>query len=192
MAVASASSVSAAAACERSAGRREPQQPQPPGPVESSAILASNVSGCLASDHTRMQEGRHTELTLSISLCRPSDPLPPLPSASPMTSSSSQNKYSVLLPTYNERQNLPIMIDLLVDAFTTKSERKNRWMRDACWWAYLLFADIAPLSLSCCSLSNLDYEIVIIDDNSPDKTVEVAKQLQNIFGKDRIVRQTGT
>jgi hypothetical protein len=31
------------------------------------------------------------------------------------------NKYSVLLPTYNERQNLPIMIDLLVDAFEKKS-----------------------------------------------------------------------
>lgn len=41
-----------------------------------------------------------------------------------MTSSSSANKYSVLLPTYNERQNLPIMIDLLVEAFTNKSERQ--------------------------------------------------------------------
>ena len=28
------------------------------------------------------------------------------------------NRYSVLLPTYNERQNLPIMIDLLVQTFT--------------------------------------------------------------------------
>ena len=30
------------------------------------------------------------------------------------------NRYSVLLPTYNERQNLPIMIDLLVQTFTQK------------------------------------------------------------------------
>ena len=35
--------------------------------------------------------------------------------------------------------------------------------------------------------SQLDYEIVIIDDNSPDRTIDVAKQLQKIFGEDRIV-----
>jgi hypothetical protein len=37
------------------------------------------------------------------------------------------------------------------------------------------------------SVSQLDYEIVIIDDNSPDRTIDVAKQLQKIFGEDRIV-----
>lgn len=31
------------------------------------------------------------------------------------------NKYSVLLPTYQERENLPIIIDLLVDTFEKKS-----------------------------------------------------------------------
>ncbi|KAI8921735.1 nucleotide-diphospho-sugar transferase [Entophlyctis helioformis] len=65
------------------------------------------------------------------------------------------HRYSVLLPTYNERQNLPIIV----------------WM----------------LSRPLPKRANLDYEIIIIDDNSPDGTLEVAKQLQRVYGKDRIV-----
>merc|ERR1712129_98141 len=34
---------------------------------------------------------------------------------------------------------------------------------------------------------NIAFEIVVIDDNSPDGTFEVAKQLQSIFGSERIV-----
>ncbi len=30
------------------------------------------------------------------------------------------NKYSVILPTYNERKNLPIIVSLLDDSFTAK------------------------------------------------------------------------
>ncbi|KAJ3163272.1 dolichol-P-mannose synthesis [Geranomyces variabilis] len=66
----------------------------------------------------------------------------------------SHSKYSVLLPTYNERQNLPIIIWLLVKAFTE---------------------------------GDLDYEIIIIDDASPDGTLEVAKQLQQVYGENHIV-----
>lgn len=36
-------------------------------------------------------------------------------------------------------------------------------------------------------ISNIDYEIIVIDDNSPDGTLEIAKQLQKIYGEDRIV-----
>ncbi|KAK3843511.1 MAG: dolichol-phosphate mannosyltransferase [Linnemannia gamsii] len=64
------------------------------------------------------------------------------------------HKYSVLLPTYNERDNLPIIIWLL-----TKTFHEN----------------------------NIDYEIIIIDDNSPDKTLEVAQELQKIYGENRLV-----
>ena len=35
--------------------------------------------------------------------------------------------------------------------------------------------------------SDYDYEVIIIDDNSPDGTQEVAKKLQKLYGKDRIV-----
>ena len=35
--------------------------------------------------------------------------------------------------------------------------------------------------------SDVNFEIIIIDDNSPDGTLAVAEQLQNIYGKDKIV-----
>jgi len=65
-----------------------------------------------------------------------------------------KNKYTVILPTYNERKNLPIIVCLLEEMF---SENK------------------------------LDYEIIIVDDGSPDGTLEVAKQLQYAYGPKRIV-----
>ena len=52
------------------------------------------------------------------------------------------NKYSVILPTYNEKRNLPILIYLLNKTFTA---------------------------------NKLDWEVIIVDDNSPDGTQEVAK-----------------
>ncbi|TAQ88761.1 Dolichyl-phosphate beta-D-mannosyltransferase [Chlorociboria aeruginascens] len=61
---------------------------------------------------------------------------------------AARNKYSVILPTYNERKNLPTIVWLLNDTFV-----KNR----------------------------LDYEIVIVDDGSPDNTAEIARQLQKVF-----------
>ncbi|VEN37158.1 unnamed protein product [Callosobruchus maculatus] len=67
---------------------------------------------------------------------------------------NSKNKYSILLPTYNEVENLPIIIYLIV-----------KYM----------------------SKSGYDHEIIVIDDGSPDGTLEAAKQLQNIYGKDKIV-----
>jgi dolichol-phosphate mannosyltransferase len=65
-----------------------------------------------------------------------------------------QDKYSVLLPTYNEKENLPIIVWLLVKTFTE---------------------------------ANLDYEIIVIDDGSPDGTLEAGKQLERIYGAERIV-----
>ena len=68
--------------------------------------------------------------------------------------------YSVILPTYNERDNLPLITQFLHDTFTTHS---------------------------------LSYEIIVVDDSSPDNTLEVAQSLQKIFGKDciKIVSRPG-
>ena len=63
-------------------------------------------------------------------------------------------KYSVLLPTYNERSNLPVLIWLLHRTFTSQ---------------------------------NLNWEVIIVDDNSPDGTLEIAQQLQNLYGPQHIV-----
>jgi len=66
----------------------------------------------------------------------------------------SKPKISVLLPTYNERENLPIIVWLLVKYFAEAS---------------------------------LTFEIIIIDDGSPDGTLDVAKELQQIYGEEQIV-----
>ncbi|XP_072657542.1 dolichol-phosphate mannosyltransferase subunit 1 isoform X4 [Canis lupus baileyi] len=65
-----------------------------------------------------------------------------------------QDKYSVLLPTYNERENLPLIVWLLVKSFAE---------------------------------SGINYEIIIIDDGSPDGTRDVAEQLEKIYGSDKIL-----
>ncbi|XP_073092544.1 dolichol-phosphate mannosyltransferase subunit 1 isoform X2 [Manis javanica] len=67
---------------------------------------------------------------------------------------SRPDKYSVLLPTYNERENLPLIVWLLVKSF---------------------------------SESGLNYEIIIIDDGSPDGTKDVAEQLEKIYGSEKIL-----
>ncbi|XP_021565986.1 dolichol-phosphate mannosyltransferase subunit 1 isoform X2 [Carlito syrichta] len=72
----------------------------------------------------------------------------------PEVCSAGQDKYSVLLPTYNERENLPLIVWLLVKSF---------------------------------SESGINYEIVIIDDGSPDGTRDVAEQLEKIYGSDKIL-----
>nr|CAG4637267.1 EOG090X0B9X [Ceriodaphnia reticulata]SVE73127.1 EOG090X0B9X [Ceriodaphnia reticulata] len=64
------------------------------------------------------------------------------------------DKYTVLLPTYNEKDNLPIIVWLLIKAFTE---------------------------------SGYDFEIIVIDDGSPDGTLDVAKKLQSIYGDKKIV-----
>ncbi|XP_075236413.1 dolichyl-phosphate mannosyltransferase subunit 1 [Lycorma delicatula] len=69
-------------------------------------------------------------------------------------SSDDADKYSILLPTYNEKDNLPIIV-----------------------WLIVKFMDE----------SGYDYEIIIIDDASPDGTLQVAEKLQKIYGKEKIL-----
>eukprot|EP00271_Cylindrocystis_brebissonii_P014624 TRINITY_DN3603_c0_g1_i1.p1 TRINITY_DN3603_c0_g1~~TRINITY_DN3603_c0_g1_i1.p1 ORF type:complete len:239 (-),score=30.40 TRINITY_DN3603_c0_g1_i1:761-1477(-) len=63
-------------------------------------------------------------------------------------------KYSVLLPTYNERENISVVVHLLVSVFKR---------------------------------ANLQFEVVVIDDNSPDGTQKVVKELQHHYGEDVIL-----
>jgi len=63
-------------------------------------------------------------------------------------------KYSIILPTYEEKDNLPLIIWLIFDV-----AKKN----------------------------TIDIEVIIVEDNSPDGTLDVAKQLQKIYGDDKII-----
>ncbi|NWH63033.1 DPM1 mannosyltransferase, partial [Geococcyx californianus] len=67
---------------------------------------------------------------------------------------SGAGKVSVLLPTYNERENLPLVVWLLVRTFQE---------------------------------SGNNFEIIIIDDGSPDGTQEIAEQLEKMYGSDKIL-----
>ena len=71
-----------------------------------------------------------------------------------MPSTDPTPQISILLPTYNEATNLPILTTLLHRTLTT---------------------------------SQIPYEIIIIDDASPDGTLAVAQRLQTIYGAHRIV-----
>lgn len=61
-------------------------------------------------------------------------------------------KLSIILPTYNEKENLPIII----------------------WLIYKHLRDI-------------EFEIIIIEDGSPDGTLQVAQRLQDIYSREQIV-----
>ncbi|KAF2724527.1 glycosyltransferase family 2 protein [Polychaeton citri CBS 116435] len=70
-----------------------------------------------------------------------------------------RTKYSILLPTYNERRNLPIVAWLLKEEFTK---------------------------------AKLDWELIIVDDGSPDGTQDIAKQLIAAYGPSNIKLHTRT
>ncbi|MCJ1231256.1 dolichol-P-mannose synthesis [Toensbergia leucococca] len=67
-----------------------------------------------------------------------------------------KDKYTVLLPTYNERRNISIIVWLLHKTFTE---------------------------------NNLDWEIIIIDDASPDGTQTIVRQLQHAYDPKHIILQ---
>lgn len=93
---------------------------------------------------------------------------------------SSNDKYTVLLPTYQERDNLPLIVWLLVKYL---GEWSVQFMH-----RQETFVKLSRAHNIVSLYSGYNYEIIIIDDNSPDGTLDVAKQLQDIYGQERIVR----
>src|ERR1700751_156601 len=64
---------------------------------------------------------------------------------------------SIIIPTFNERDNVPRLVDMLVG-----------------------------------SLPQVDWELIIVDDNSPDGTFEVAKRIAAGDARIRCIRRVGS
>ena len=62
-------------------------------------------------------------------------------------------KYSILIPTYNERENISLLIYMIDKILTT---------------------------------NKINYEIIIVEDNSPDKTIDSVKEMQKLYGIEKI------
>lgn len=68
-------------------------------------------------------------------------------------------KYSLIIPTYNEKKNIPILISMINSYLTEK---------------------------------NIEYEIIIVDDNSPDETYKVIETLIPLFNnKLKLLKRPG-
>ena len=87
----------------------------------------------------------------------------------------------VLLPTYNERENIALITWLLVRTFTDR--QAARLLLDN----FMLLHFETALT-STCACSKLNFEIIVVDDNSPDGTQAVVNKLQHQYGQSRIVR----
>jgi dolichol-phosphate mannosyltransferase len=73
------------------------------------------------------------------------------------SSSSSSATISIIVPTYNEAENIPILL----------------WLID-----------------QTCSTHRISYEVIIVDDASPDGTQQIVRQMQQLLGSSKVILRT--
>lgn len=102
-----------------------------------------------------------------------------------------RRKYSVLLPTYNEADNIALIVWLLIQSFESWCAMSELHFLIMCGDLHCmaLHKEESPTLIpeTACGCSGEDFEIIVIDDNSPDGTQEVVRRLQGAYGEDRIV-----
>src|SRR5579863_5375426 len=83
-------------------------------------------------------------------------PSPPAPARAPLSAVRPAPELSVVVPTFNERANIPILVERLAEA-----------------------------------LAGCDWEVLFVDDNSPDGTAALARALGAGDGRVRCMRRIG-
>ncbi|GMP81858.1 hypothetical protein CsSME_00036427 [Camellia sinensis var. sinensis] len=78
-----------------------------------------------------------------------------------------RNKYSIIVPTYNERLNIALIVYLI--------------------FKHILYSLSLSIYIYMCVCVDVDFEVIIVDDGSPDGTQDVVKKLQEVYGEDRIL-----
>ena len=67
---------------------------------------------------SRRAKGQLFVVLLLVILPRPRDCTPAIDPVVAKMAPAKKDKYSVILPTYNERQNLPVLVQMLYDVFS--------------------------------------------------------------------------
>lgn len=110
--------------------------------------------------------------------------------------SASEDKYSVLLPTYEEKDNLPLIVWLLIKYLDERFVCRT-YSKSTLFFVFVTghinhstastYTTLHTRTHTCTQYSGYKYEIIVIDDNSPDGTLQVAEELQQLYGEEKIV-----